>query len=139
MFIGLNPSTANQKDDDPTIRRVCSIANSLGYGGVYMLNCWSYVSTDPKFLQSHIESKEYFTAEHEDNNLFTIKADSKKVKEIVFAWGSFDIVKLKGRDTLLHSLFPNAKALKINKDGSPKHPLYCRKDSKLIPYIEAYG
>ncbi len=43
MFIGLNPSTANESTDDPTIRSVVAIANNLGYGGVYMLNLFQLI------------------------------------------------------------------------------------------------
>lgn len=50
MFIGLNPSTANETSNDPTIRRVKSMANSWGYGGVYMMNLFTFISTDPKKL-----------------------------------------------------------------------------------------
>lgn len=50
MFVGLNPSTANESDNDPTIKSVCRIAKSNGFGGVYMMNCFAYVSTDPKQL-----------------------------------------------------------------------------------------
>ena len=38
MFIGLNPSKANELKDDPTIRRVRRFAFDWGYGGVYMIN-----------------------------------------------------------------------------------------------------
>jgi hypothetical protein len=39
----------------------------------------------------------------------------------------------------LHLVFTNAgaKCLAINKDGSPKHPLYCRADAPLIPWQAA--
>jgi len=50
MFIGLNPSTANETDSDPTIRSVGRIAKSNDYGGFYMMNCFPYISTDPKGL-----------------------------------------------------------------------------------------
>ena len=38
MFIGLNPSTANETDSDPTIRSCGRIAKANGYGGFYMMN-----------------------------------------------------------------------------------------------------
>ena len=122
MFIGLNPSTANETSDDNTIRKVKAIAMNLGYGGVYMLNCFPFISTDPKALEVHGN-----TATN-DNWLYLIRA---RCKDIVFAWGNFDIVKQHGRDKELAGMFPEAKALHINKNGSPKHPLYCRSDIQL--------
>jgi hypothetical protein len=44
------------------------------------------------------------------------------------------VVSETGRDKELIAMFPDAKALFINKSGSPKHPLYCRKDTALIDY-----
>lgn len=47
MFIGLNPSTANETTDDPTIRRVVDFAFRWGYGGVYMMNLFAWVTPYP--------------------------------------------------------------------------------------------
>lgn len=127
MFVGLNPSTANATSDDPTIRRVKSIASNLGYGGVYMLNCFSYISTDPKGLVIDTYSSDFNNAELIDIG--------ERCQDVIFAWGNFDIVKFSGRDKELSELFPNAKALHINKNGSPKHPLYCKSDIQPVNFI----
>lgn len=124
MFIGLNPSTANQNEDDPTIRRVITISKNLGYGGVYMMNCWAHVSTNPKQLLLCD-----FTTRINNENLIFV---ASKCKDIIFAYGNFDIVKKTGRDKELKEMFPNAKALFINKNGSPKHPLYCKSDIQPV-------
>lgn len=126
MFIGLNPSTANGIDDDPTIRSVIRIAKRNGFGGVYMMNCWTYISTDPKGLLM----SEYADAINRQN----LREIADQCTEIVFAWGNFDVVKKHGRDQELIAMFPNAKALQLNKNGSPKHPLYCKTDSVLVPF-----
>lgn len=89
MFVGLNPSTANETKDDATIRRVKSMAASWGYGGVYMMNCFPFISTNPDDLK--------VCDKLEENDLW-LKTISFKCKEIVFAWGSFDIVVEKSRD-----------------------------------------
>lgn len=132
MFIGLNPSTANENENDPTIKSVCRIAANNGYGGVYMMNCFPYVSTDPKqMLLCQPKSKEWSL-----NNLWLMDI-GQTCKDVVFAWGNFDVVKEMGRDKQLSALFPNAKALHINKNGSPKHPLYCKSETKFIPFIQS--
>ena len=51
IFIGLNPSTADERIDDPTIRRCRGFAESWGYGKMYMLNLFAYRSTDPNPLK----------------------------------------------------------------------------------------
>lgn len=121
-FIGLNPSTANETTDDATIRRVISISKNLGFGAVYMLNCFPHISTNPNALL------EYFGSTAMNDN--EIKQIASECKEIVFAWGNFKVAESRGKE--LASWFPEAKALHINKNGSPKHPLYCRNDSQLI-------
>ena len=126
MFIGLNPSTANETENDPTIKSICRIAKHNGFGGVYMMNCFAYISTNPKELKHNKMSDEW------NNNMLTVIA--AKCDTVVFAWGNFEVVKDLGRDKELLEMFPNAKALHVNKNGSPKHPLYCKSTSILIPY-----
>lgn len=115
LFLGLNPSIANETKPDQTIRSVIRIANSNTYGGIFMMNCFPYVSTDPKLLcdfgNTHI-------------NDVWLKEISVKCKDVVFAWGNFDVVREHGRDQELMTLFPKALCLGKNSNGSPKHPLF---------------
>jgi len=127
MFIGLNPSTANATDDDPTIRRVKSMAKSWGYGGVYMLNLFTYISTDPKKLNMS-------TGNHPDADSY-LKDTAYSSAAIVAAWGNF---KVMGRDTEVKKLLSDMQALKINKNGSPKHPLYCPTETKLVDFYTPF-
>lgn len=113
MFIGLNPSTANADTDDPTIRKVRSFAKKWGYGGVYMLNLFPYISTDPEQLKCEF---------NERINTDYLHEFGQKASMVVFAWGAFEIAGF--RSGQVSQMFPNAKALVINKDGSPRHPLY---------------
>lgn len=43
MFIGLNPSTADETEDDPTIRRCIRFAKDRGFGGLMMMNATNAV------------------------------------------------------------------------------------------------
>lgn len=133
MFIGLNPSTANENTDDPTIRRIIRFAHSWGYGGVYMMNLFALVTSHPEELKLCKDPLG-------DNNKWLDEISSKCTR-IVFAWGAFPEAKQRALDIitscLLSSLlkdFPEVLALDINKDGSPKHPLYIRGDVKPIKY-----
>lgn len=47
MFIGLNPSTADETADDPTIRRCIAFARAWGYGALCMANLFAYRATQP--------------------------------------------------------------------------------------------
>ncbi|NLB76026.1 MAG: DUF1643 domain-containing protein, partial [Crenarchaeota archaeon] len=50
VFIGLNPSVADEYQDDNTVRKCINIARRDGYGSMMMLNAYAYRSTDPKAL-----------------------------------------------------------------------------------------
>lgn len=123
MFIGLNPSKANETDTDNTVTRVIEFAKAWGYGGVYMMNLFAFVSTKPEKLKTcHDPVK--------DNDKH-LRAVAKMCKMIVFCWGQFDVL---GRDKKIKKMFPGAMALHINDDGSPRHPLYVSSKVKPIQY-----
>ena len=52
MFIGLNPSTANEVKQDNTINRIKGLTKDLGYGGFYMLNLFTFITAYPKELKN---------------------------------------------------------------------------------------
>ena len=120
MVIGLNPSIANENIDDNTIKRVKKISFNLGYGGFYMTNLFTFISTDPSRLDMALGN-------HESSDEI-LKYVASKCDKIVFAWGNF---KVMGRDNEIKKMFPNAYALKININGSPRHPLYV--DGDVVP------
>jgi hypothetical protein len=123
MFIGLNPSTANEIDNDPTIRRVINFAKQWGYGGVYMLNLFAFITTYPENLKKCPDPIK-------DNDKW-IEKQSKKCDKIVFAWGSFIEAKERAIDVLKKY---KGYALVVNCDGSPRHPLYVKKNVNLIKF-----
>ena len=51
LFIGLNPSTADGIDDDPTIRRCIRFAKDRGYGRLSVANLFAYRATRPADLR----------------------------------------------------------------------------------------
>jgi hypothetical protein len=54
LFIGLNPSTADEVEDDPTLRRCIDFSKSWGYGGVYMANLFAYCATQPEVMKKAV-------------------------------------------------------------------------------------
>ena len=50
-FIMLNPSTASEAQDDPTIARCAAIARALGAGGITVVNLFALRATDPRVLR----------------------------------------------------------------------------------------
>lgn len=123
MFIGLNPSTANETETDPTITRVMGFARSWGFGGFYMMNLFAIVGSDPKILLTERDPLG-------DNDRWLVEI-SEKCDRIVFAWGVFKQAKIRRAEVA--AKFPRAYCLKKTKDGHPWHPLYVA--AKTTPII----
>ncbi|KAA2218276.1 DUF1643 domain-containing protein [Maribacter flavus] len=124
MFIGLNPSTANENENDPTIRKVIKYAKDWGFGGVIMCNLFTYVSAYPEDLIHCKDSLE--------ENIKVLNSAEWYCSHVVFAWGNFKIAEERAKK--MKELFPHAMCLVKNKNGSPRHPLYVKSKIKLIPY-----
>lgn len=125
LFIGLNPSTADEKIDDPTIRRCINYAQNWGYGSLLMVNLFAYRATIPT------ELKNVKNPIGNDNDLHITEL-LKKADLAVATWGNEG--SLLNRDKDVKKIIPNLMCLKINKSGQPAHPLYQKKDLKLIKY-----
>ena len=125
LFIGLNPSTADENIDDPTIRRCINYAQNWGYGSLLMVNLFAYRATIPT------ELKNVKNPIGNDNDLHITEL-LKKADLAVAAWGNEG--SLLNRDKDVKKIIPKLMCLKINKSGQPAHPLYQKKDLKLIKY-----
>lgn len=129
VVIGLNPSTADENQDDPTIRRCRGFAKRWGHAGLIMLNLYAVRSTDPK----PVFQMGMYAAVGPENNDVVIQV-AKQVHEaggrVLAAWGAFheaggralDVrLWLKGAGVPLY-------VLGFTKDGRPRHPLYMKAD-----------
>ena len=124
MFMMLNPSTADEVKDDPTIRRCIRYALDWGYGGYIMGNIFAYRSTDPKQLKI-IDNPIGI-----DNN-YWLKKLHAEASLTIGAWGNHGKYLNRGQDII--NLINNLFCLRITKEGHPSHPLYL--SSKLKPII----
>jgi hypothetical protein len=124
MFIGLNPSTASHEKPDNTITKVMKIARNNGFGGFYMCNLFAIISSDPKILTT--------CDDPEGNNIQYLEHYGRHADTICFCWGNFKEAKTIAPHVVKQ--FPKAFALTILKDGSPKHPLYCKDNTPLIQF-----
>ena len=125
LFIGLNPSTADETNEDPTIRRCLFYSSRWGFGGLIMVNLFAFRATLPKDLKN---------SKHpvgRDNNQFIIHAH-KEASITIAAWGNDG--DLYNRDQEVLEIISNPMCLKVNKTGQPAHPLYQKKDIKPKPY-----
>lgn len=128
MFIGLNPSTADETKDDPTVRRCIGFAQRWGYGGLTMTNIFAYRSTDPHRM------KEFHDPVGPGNNVSLISC-AADAGVVVAAWGVHG--QHKDRERFVYNMlqgFVQLKCLGQTKDGHPKHPLYLRADLEPVPF-----
>ncbi len=125
LFIGLNPSTADETADDPTIRKCVAYSKRWGYGALCMVNLFAFRATQPKDMLAAQDPV------GPDNDL-TLATLSKRAGIVVAAWGNDG--GHQGRDKQVVKMIPHLYCLKLNKDGSPSHPLYLRKDAMPFPF-----
>jgi hypothetical protein len=131
MFLMLNPSTADDSNDDPTIRRCIGFAKSWGYGGLHVGNLFAYRSTDPKNLLTAIDPIG-------EENKHYLKLMASQCDKVVCAWGNSGIVnKLLKKNPDYKPLLNfglNTYYIDLCNDGTPKHPLYLKGDLSLKNY-----
>lgn len=123
MFICLNPSTADEINNDPTLNRCISYSKSWNYGGVIITNLFAYRSTNPE----NLKYAKYPVGKKNDR---WIKSFSKKSDKTVCAWGNNG--KFLNRAEKVTKFFKKKYCIGVNKSGEPSHPLYQPKDLKLI-------
>lgn len=118
-FCMLNPSTADEVQNDPTVERCERRAQALDFGGYVVTNIFALRSTDPRAL--------YVDADPiGSGNDDAIIAAARASALVVCAWGAHG--ELKQRGTAVLSLLLDAgihpHVLSLTKDGHPAHPLY---------------
>jgi hypothetical protein len=124
LFVGLNPSTADETADDPTLTRCINYAKSWGYGGVCMSNLFAFRATDPLDMRASQDPI------GKENNKWLRKL-AKDAGLVVAAWGNGG-VHLERSDQVKKFL-SNVYCLKINRSGEPAHPLYQAARLKPVP------
>jgi len=124
MFIGLNPSTADESKDDPTIRRCMGFAKAWGFGGLCMTNLFAYRATDPNKMKAWPDP----IGLHNDAWLIRVATDAGLV---VAAWGNHGNHLSRAAD--VRRLIDGMCCLGTTKQGEPKHPLYLSSNTKYRP------
>ena len=126
MFVGLNPSTADEKADDPTIRRCIAFARAWGYGALCMTNLFAYRATDPADMKKAPDPIGW-------ENDSTLSAWAHDAGVVVAAWGAHGTYKR--RDQSVRLLVPGLHYLRLTKDGHPGHPLYLPKNLQPVAWV----
>lgn len=125
-FILLNPSTADELRNDPTIRRCISFARTWNFGSIEVVNLFAYRATDYREL---FKAREPIGTE---NNRFLVQA-LERSSFIVLGWGTRGTFLNRDRQVMSFLAGKNhLYCLGITKNGQPRHPLYVKGNTHLI-------
>jgi hypothetical protein len=122
LFVMMNPSTADQLDDDPTVAKCQRYARAWGYGTLLVGNTFAYRATHQKDLMQVADP----VGPLNDEWLLKMAAQAGI---IVLAYGKpHKNLCQRGRDVtaLLNGAGHELHVLKLCQDGTPSHPLYLR-------------
>ena len=126
VWIGLNPSTADENQLDPTLRRIRGYSTAWGYNTFYMLNLFAYRATDPQAMRRAADPV------GPENDRWILET-AAKADLVMCAWGRHGLFLDRQRHMLALLDGFNLQCLEKTADGIPKHPLYLKGDLLPIP------
>lgn len=144
ICVGINPSTAEPDNLDPTLKSVSRIADGNGFESWVMFNVYAQRATKPEDMDRKLN------IELHRENMAAFEYILSNVKygrpAVWAAWGT--IIRMRDylpecvKDMVSIGSKYNADwfcAGKCSKDGHPHHPLYLRKDEQLRSFdVNAY-
>ena len=129
VFVMLNPSTADGCVDDPTIRRCMGFAYEWGCAHLSVVNLFAIRSANPMAIYTDKDPV------GPENDEWIMSETGKGTKAIVAAWGAHGSFRQRAWRVrgLLHGAGRSVWHLGLTKDGYPRHPLYLKRTTALIP------
>ncbi|MFZ9685799.1 MAG: DUF1643 domain-containing protein [Gemmobacter sp.] len=125
LFVALNPSTATEVENDPTVERCERRARAMGYGGFGVANIFALRATDPRAMRAHPEPV------GAGNDAAILRA-AGGADRIIACWGAHGAHL--GRGAAVAAMLRGAGHalwhLGLTQAGDPRHPLY-------LPYARA--
>lgn len=119
LFVMLNPSTATEVQNDPTVERCERRARALGFGAFRVTNIFAWRDTDPRKMRN---ASDPVGPANDD----TISQSCPWADQIICAWGTHGAHLGRGQtvETLMRATNLPLFHLGLTKAGHPKHPLY---------------
>ncbi|AZQ65896.1 DUF1643 domain-containing protein [Silicimonas algicola] len=119
LYVMLNPSTATEAANDPTVERCERRARALGYGAFRVANLFALRETDP----ARLRRAERPVGAANDAQI----AEAADWSDAVLcAWGIHGAHRSRGQAVaaILNASGKPLLTLGLSKDGHPRHPLY---------------
>lgn len=135
LWVALNPSTADETVDDPTIRKCRGFQNHWFYarrGELIIVNLFALRATDPSELRRHADP----VGPDNDSHIAGAALDVLGAGgSVIVAWGAHSFAR-KRAEVVTASLAEVGPlyCLGTTKDGSPRHPLYVPYAQPLVPW-----
>lgn len=132
VFVMLNPSTATELANDPTVERCERRARALGYGAFRVTNIFAFRATDPRDMRAQPDPIG-------PANDAAIRDAAAWADAVVCAWGTHGAYLGRG-GAVEHMLRAGGHVLTtlgLSKAGHPKHPLYIGYQIRPTPWPEA--
>lgn len=119
LFVMLNPSTATEVQNDPTVERCERRARALGFGAFQVTNIFAWRDTDPRKMRAAADPV------GPENDAAILKG-AGWADQVIAAWGTHGAHLERGPEVehLLRGTNRTLFHLGLTKDGHPKHPLY---------------
>jgi len=119
LFIMLNPSTADEMKNDPTVERCERRARALGFGSFRVCNIFAFRATDPKVMRAEEDPV------GPENDAMILESCSW-ADRVICAWGTHGAHRNRGPQMadLVKEAGISPYHLGLSKEGHPKHPLY---------------
>ena len=125
LFIMLNPSTADEEQEDPTVRRCMDYAHRWGYGVLVVCNIFALRATDPTRLYQAPDPV------GPENDAYILE-EASRADCVVAAWGNHGALNERSHAVRVLLADVLVQCLGINRSGAPKHPLYIARDQPLM-------
>ena len=140
LFVGLNPSRADGRRDDPTLRRLQGFAHQWGYHHLVVLNLFARISPSPSLL---CRCAEPIGAENDLilHSWFQQWAQQPKW-DLWLGWGVGGGLRQRDAEVLkmLNDVSDRRGVLSppfvtgLTKAGYPRHPLYLPSDVQRVAW-----
>jgi hypothetical protein len=129
LFVMLNPSTATEMQNDPTVERCERRARGLGFGGFRVVNIFAWRATDPRAMRAAADPVG-------PGNDAAIAEGAAWADRIICAWGTHGAHLGRGAavERLLRKSGRELAVLGLTREGHPQHPLYIGYDRRPLSW-----